>query len=52
MSAPIIPEAPGLFSTTTVWPRLSVIFCARMRPTMSTEPPGAKGAMSLMVFVG
>ena len=51
-SAPIVPPAPALFSTTTTCPRRSPSFCATMRATMSVEPPGAKPTMSLMGRLG
>src|SRR6476659_2067535 len=42
-SAPMLPPAPGLFSTTTDWPHNSLNFCAMPRPTTSSGPPGGKG---------
>jgi hypothetical protein len=51
-SAPIVPPAPALFSTTTLWPSLSERRCATMRATMSVEPPGANPTMSLIGLFG
>jgi hypothetical protein len=39
----MLPPAPGLFSTTTFWPHVSLNFCAIPRPTTSSGPPGGKG---------
>src|SRR2546422_11039636 len=52
ISVPIMPEAPGRFSTTNGWPRLSESFGAMSRPTMSVEPPGAKPSIRRTVLVG
>ncbi|MFJ0639712.1 hypothetical protein WLU61_11515 [Bordetella bronchiseptica] len=43
MFEPMLPPAPGLFSTTTVCPRTSVSCLATSRPSVSTAPPGANG---------
>ena len=39
-SAPMLPPAPGLLSTTTGWPRLA--FSEKVRARMSGAPPGGK----------
>src|SRR5262245_14713630 len=41
--APIMPPAPGRFSTTTGWPRISLMGGAIMRAVTSRLPPGANG---------
>ncbi len=41
-SAPMLPEAPVRFSTTTGWAQRSPSFCATRRAMMSVPPPGAK----------
>ncbi len=45
---PIAPEAPPLFSTTTVWPSCCCSGALRMRATWSTEPPAGNTATSLI----
>jgi hypothetical protein len=45
---PIMPPAPGRFSTITFWPRRSESRGAIMRPTTSVLPPAAKGETSLI----
>src|SRR5690349_13711521 len=52
ISVATMPEAPGRFSTTTGWPKLSESFCAMSRPMMSVEPPGEKPSIRRTVFVG
>src|SRR5439155_13591811 len=52
ISVATMPEAPGRFSTTTGWPKLSDSFWAMSRPTMSVEPPGAKPSIRRTVRVG
>src|SRR5574337_1687564 len=47
-SAPMEPPAPPLLSTTTALPRMGPILSASRRATMSVEPPGANGTISLM----
>src|SRR2546421_8012947 len=42
-SAPMLPPAPGLFSTTTGCPRACCSFGAIRRAERSTGPPGAYG---------
>ncbi|MNV92573.1 hypothetical protein D3C71_1871870 [compost metagenome] len=44
-AAPIIPEAPGLFSTTKACFRRTLIAAAMARAVLSTAPPGAQGTM-------
>src|SRR3546814_4883736 len=41
-STPILPPAPGLFSTTTFQPNSAVNFSATTRPNMSVPPPGGR----------
>src|SRR5689334_13432455 len=43
MSAPMLPPAPALFSTTKDWPRDLVSSCATARARMSVVPPALKG---------
>src|SRR4051812_34261238 len=52
-SVPVLPPAPGLFSTVTVMPgwRLWMSSAIR-RPMMSGVAPGAKGTTSLTGLVG
>src|SRR5438094_2316919 len=42
-SAPMLPPAPGLFSTTTGWPSACCSLAAMRRAERSTGPPGAYG---------
>jgi hypothetical protein len=49
---PIIVEAPGRVSTSTVWPQFSCMRCAISRPSTSTEPPGGNGTMILIARSG
>jgi len=42
IAVPMLPVAPGLFSTTTCWPRISETRGASRRPTTSVGPPAAK----------
>src|SRR6185295_10602144 len=46
-SAPMLPPAPVLFSTTTGWPMASCSFGPIRRARMSLVPPGANGTMIL-----
>src|SRR6185312_1070954 len=48
----MLPPAPGLFSTTTLWPHASPSFWAISRPTTSSGPPGGKGTTSLTACDG
>ena len=50
--APIAPVAPGWFSTTNVWPRLTVILLAIVRPMVSVDPPGGNGTTTVTGFSG
>ncbi|CPI64649.1 Uncharacterised protein [Bordetella pertussis] len=43
---PMMPPAPGLFSTTTGWPSLSARPLATRRASVSVSPPTAMGAIS------
>ncbi|CFP65398.1 Uncharacterised protein [Bordetella pertussis] len=45
---PMAPEAPGRFSTTTVWPRALPSSTPIRRATVSLVPPAACGTMILM----
>ena len=47
-SAPITLPAPARLSTTIGWPRVWPAASAMIRPTMSFEPPGAKGTIIRM----
>src|SRR5260221_2972799 len=49
---PVLPPAPGLFSTVTVWPRILVSSFAVAREAMSTAPAGGNGQMRRMGFDG
>jgi len=51
-SAPSMPLAPGLFSTTTGWPSETRSFSARSRAIVSTPPPGEKGTTMVMGLLG
>ena len=42
---PMMPAAPGRFSTTKVWCKRSPSFCASIRAITSTPPPAATGTM-------
>jgi hypothetical protein len=44
--------APGLFSTTKVWPDCSPIFWATVLAKASEAPPGGKGTMTLTGLLG
>src|SRR5438876_8884756 len=43
MSAPMLPAAPGRFSTITGWPHFSESFSATMRGMRSALPPAGNG---------
>src|SRR5258708_8804049 len=45
-SVPMLPEAPGRFSTTTGWPRRAPSRSATVRALVSVTPPAAKGTTS------
>ena len=49
---PMIVLAPARFSTTTGLPPVLVQFCAIVRPSTSTEPPGGKGTMMVIGWSG
>jgi len=51
-SAPSVPPAPGRFSITTVWPRISLSLGARTRVVMSVPPPVPKGTTIRIGRVG
>jgi hypothetical protein len=52
-SVPVLPEAPGLFSTMKLMPGWRACrSSARSRPTMSGVEPGANGTMIRTGFVG
>src|SRR5262245_39825263 len=51
-AAPTTLLPPGLFSTTTFQPVLSVSLAWMMRAIGSVEPPGGKGTTNLMVPLG
>src|ERR1700739_3921390 len=51
-SVPVLPLAPGLFSTTKGWPSFVCIRSARMRPMLSGVDPGANGTMIRTFRVG
>jgi len=44
-SVPMLPPAPGRFSTRNGCRHASVSFCATSRAMMSFGPPGANGTM-------
>jgi len=48
-SAPMVPEAPALFSTITVVSQRVVNFGAKMRETISGPEPAVKGTINLTV---
>src|SRR5688572_13550911 len=50
--APIVPPAPGRFSTVTVWPHISPSFCPTVRARMSVALPAVNGTMIFTGLVG
>src|SRR3982074_901241 len=46
------PAAPGLFSSSTCWPHISLSFAADKRAIRSELPPGGYATISLTGFVG
>src|SRR3954453_12527007 len=52
MSLPIVPPAPGLFSTTTGTPSASWSCCMASRPVESVPPPGGRATMQRMGRLG
>jgi len=51
-STPMLPPAPGRFSTTTGWPSFSLILGAMERAIRSALPPGGKLTMKRIGFDG
>jgi hypothetical protein len=51
-SRPMLPPAPGRFSTTIVHFVSVAIDCAMARESVSVPPAGGNGTMSLMSFPG
>ncbi len=51
-SAPMVPPAPGRFSTTTGWPRICDSRWATTREELSVMPPAAKGTTQVMPRLG
>src|SRR5438105_15163648 len=49
---PMVPPAPGRFSTTTACPRLAASLSVTLRPMTSVTLPGVKGTMTLIVRDG
>ena len=49
---PIVPPAPPMFSTTSCWPRISLIFWQSTRASASVGPPAAKGTITVIGLVG
>jgi hypothetical protein len=47
-----MPLAPGLFSTTMVWPSVADIFSAKARPIWSVALPAANGTTARIGLVG
>src|SRR5690606_12028348 len=47
-AAPILPPAPGLFSTTIGWPRSLASDSPSVRAITSIAPPGGKGTIQVM----
>ncbi len=50
-----MPDAPGLFSTITCWPRIALLALSRSamtRATTSVSPPGTPEETSLIVRLG
>ena len=48
----MLPPAPGLFSTTTGWPRAVESFWPMIRASVSVLPPGAKGTTYVIGLLG
>src|SRR5262245_8288374 len=49
---PIVPPAPGRFSTITGWPSCAVSFSATVRAMMSVALPGVKGTVTRIGLAG
>src|SRR5437667_5593517 len=52
MSAPMLPAAPGRFSTITGWPHFSESFSATMRGMRSALPPAGNGTTMRTALAG
>src|SRR5688572_11444649 len=52
VAGPFMPLPPGLFSTSTVWPRRFEASSATLRRWRSVEPPGGQGQTSVTGLVG
>src|SRR5688572_19877212 len=52
MSAPTMPPAPGLFSTTIGWPSRLPKYSAKVRDRMSAAPAGGKLMIQRIGFDG
>ncbi len=52
MPIPMVPPAPGRFSSTTGWPSCVLSFSETVRAMMSVELPGVKGTTTLIGFAG
>src|SRR5438046_3317444 len=52
MPVPIVPPAPGWFSTTTGWPQYSESFWPNVRARISVALPAVNGTTILTGFVG
>ena len=51
-SVPTTVPAPGLYSTSTVWPQAVCRCCCSERARMSIAPPGALGTISVTGLLG
>src|SRR5258706_7092438 len=49
---PMVPPAPGRFSTITGWPRLAASLSVTLRPMTSVTLPGVKGTITRIVRLG
>ncbi len=49
---PMLPDAPGRFSTVNDWPNFSFSFSARMRNSTSVEPPAGYGTIMRTFWLG
>src|SRR5438105_9683500 len=49
---PMVPPAPPIFSTITLWPSVLPMDSRLNRATVSVGPPAAAGTTSVIVFVG
>ena len=48
----MVPAAPVVLSTITVWPSVRLIRSARMRASVSVGPPAVNGTTSVICFEG